>query len=449
MKQELSALPAGFVAPHVLAGLDEGAPVAVALSGGADSVALLHMLSKHCHAPLYALHVHHGLRGEEADRDAAFCREVADALQVPLTVLYEDVPALARAYGEGLETAARRARYGAFERFLKETGISLLATAHHADDQLETMLQNLLRGSGLRGLCGIPACRALDTGLVVRPLLQVTKADISAYCQAHALSFVHDSTNDTACCPRNRLRAEVLPVLAALWPRGAASAARCAESLSRDEAYLSEQAQNFLQQWGKAPPSAALCALPYPIFARVMQALLPAPPEAVHLHALRTLAEQARPHASLSLPGATVRVQNGCFVVERERAQSNLPYELVLSPGENRLPNGMGVVFLEKRGKNMPQLPENVYKYSTRVDFSSAIMVGSLTVRPRRPGERILSGGKHKLLRKLGCMSRFSLAERARMPLLCDGAGVLAVPFGPLRDGAQKDCDTVAYLFFN
>ena len=122
--------PLGYVPPHVLAGLAPDTPLAVALSGGADSVALLHILKTQHAGALFALHVHHGIRGAEADRDAQFCRALCERLEIPFVLLCVDVPALAAASGMGLESAARNARYGAIAAEMKKREIPLLATAH-------------------------------------------------------------------------------------------------------------------------------------------------------------------------------------------------------------------------------------------------------------------------------------------------------------------------------
>lgn len=440
--------PAGVCDPRLTAGLPADAPVTVALSGGADSVALLHMMWSAGVRPLSAVHVHHGIRGAEADRDAAFCAALCARLAVPLETLHADVPALAAARGVGLETAARDARYHAISAHLEASGSPLLLTGHHADDQLETVLQHLLRGSGLRGLCGIPVCRPLGSARVVRPLLQMTKAQILQYCRENALEYVTDSTNETGCCPRNRLRLEVLPVLAELWPSGAASAARCAASLAEDEAYLCDEAEQFLQREGKTPAVKALAALPRPILARVLRALLPEPPEAVHISALAELVTRGVPQSALCVPGARVVLKNGALTVETDRLPAH-SYAVPVTRGEVRLPEGLGVAMLGSLADH-PRLDlANVYKYSTRMDFSSAIINGRLVLRTRNEGERILCGGQHKLVRKLACMRAFSTRERARMPLLCDDDGVLAVPFGPLRDGAKNAPDTSLFLYFN
>lgn len=445
----LKTPPIGYTPPHALAGLSEQVPLAVALSGGADSVALLHVLTRCYKGALCAIHVHHGIRGAEADRDADFCRALCEKWGVPFVLLCLDVPALAAADGLGLESAARAARYRALAEEMKKKEIPLLATAHHADDQLETMLQNLLRGAGGRGMCGIPAVRPMEHGaLVVRPLLQMTKAQILNYCKENGLEYVTDSTNEEPCCPRNRLRAEVLPVLRELWPRGAARAAACAASLAEDEAYLRSLAEDFLKKEGKTPPVAALCALPYPVFARVMQLLLPKPPEATHVRALWQMVGTARPHAALCVPGGCVQIEQGRLTLV-EKASTAGEYEIALSDGVTELPCGIGVAVLGAAGENCISHLKNIYKHETRIDFCSAIMNGRPIVRNRRAGDRILSGGCHKAVRKLPCMARFSPATRKSMPLLCDADGVFAVPGGTLRDGAKKNADTVLYLFFN
>ncbi len=442
--------PLGYVSPHVLAAAAPDAPLAVALSGGADSVALLHLLKTQETGALFAIHVHHGIRGEEADRDADFCRALCENFGVPLSVLHVDVPTLAAENGLGLESAARAARYEALAAEMKQKNIPLLVTAHHADDQLETLLQNLLRGAGTRGLCGIPAVRVLaDGALVVRPLLQMTKQQILDYCTANGLDFVTDSTNGEPCCPRNRLRAEVIPVLRELWPAGASRAARAAASLAEDEAYLRSLAADLLAREGEAPRVSALAALPRPVFVRVMQQMLPMPPEAAHIDALWELISAPAPHKALSLPHACVRIEQGRFTVREDAPREIADYEIPLREGVTCLPDGIGVAVLADKAENYIPDGMNIYRYETRIDFCSAIMKGSAVLRNRRAGDRILSGKCHKSVRKLPAMAAFPLDVRERMPLLCDGEGVLAVPFGPVRDGAKKNADKTLYLFFN
>ena len=437
--------PKGFTSPATLAEVTPNTPIAVALSGGADSVALLHMLKNAECAPVCAVHVHHGIRGAEADRDAAFCRSLCESLDVPFTLICLDVPSLADTTGESLETAARNARYEALKRFALENDITLIATAHHADDQLETMLQNLLRGAGLRGLCGIPPVRTLGKAAVVRPLLRTSKEELLDYCKQADLSFVCDSTNEEPFCTRNRLRLDVIPVLRELWPKGAQSAARCAASLCEDEAFLQSLADDFLAKEGDSPRCEALSALPTPVFARVIYALLPTPPEATHVDALATLVREARPHASLSLKGVTAKIENGRLTLGKPKGCFS-PYEIVLQKGITPFPCGVAILLGEN--EDFDPTPYTHYPFSATVRFHAAAANGNLVIRPRHEGERILSGGHHKLVRKQPSLSPYPLDVRERMPLLCDEEGVLAVPGGLLRDGANKSPDTTLVLFF-
>ena len=210
--------------------LPEVLPCLVAFSGGADSRLLLELtlralLERDGEAgrrQVLAAHLHHGIRGEEADRDLAFCERVCAELGVELICERADVPAMAAASGESLETAARRARYRFFSRILADRRIPVLMTAHHADDNLETVLERLLRGSGTRGMGGIPAIREVtDQGLglyavLYRPLLEWTRRDILAACAELGLDYVTDSTNQEDGCLRNRIRHTVIPALEAI-----------------------------------------------------------------------------------------------------------------------------------------------------------------------------------------------------------------------------------------
>ena len=180
-----NALPEEFTPPHIISGMAENTPILVGFSGGSDSSALLHMLKTYSDATggkIYAAHINHGIRGEEADRDEEFCRRVCDGLGIELFVLRADLPTIAEETGESIETAARNVRYEYFERIMTEKDIPLLATAHNANDNLETMIFNLCRGSSLTGLCGIPENRACGGGRVIRPILRMPKDKILQYC---------------------------------------------------------------------------------------------------------------------------------------------------------------------------------------------------------------------------------------------------------------------------
>ena len=202
----------------------------VALSGGADSVALLRMLADE-RQDIEALHCNFHLRGEESDRDERFCRQLCGQLGVPLHVEHFDTERYARENGISIEMAARQLRYRWFKQMRERLGARQIAVAHHRDDQAETVLLNLLRGTGLRGLAGMHS----RSGEIVRPLLDYSKADILRYLDSIGQPYVTDSTNLEPCTLRNRLRLEVLPLLNELNPQAslhlAQTARRVAEAL--------------------------------------------------------------------------------------------------------------------------------------------------------------------------------------------------------------------------
>lgn len=197
----------------------KGASLLVGLSGGPDSVCLLHVLAslaKEQGWTLSAAHLNHCTRGEQSDRDEALAREVCESMDVPFFLRRVDVPRIAKRNGESIETAARLERYQFFRDLAEARGVQAVALAHNADDQVETILFRILRGTGLRGLSGIPASRPLYRGakaVVVRPLLGVSRDEILRYLKARGLRYRLDKSNYQSRHARNELRHKLLPLL--------------------------------------------------------------------------------------------------------------------------------------------------------------------------------------------------------------------------------------------
>ena len=224
--------------------LENGGTVIAALSGGADSTALLHFLysaKEKYNLTLLAAHLNHGIRGEEADRDERFCKILCEKYNIPFYSKKVDIPALSRQRHIGEELCGREERY-AFLESLASAHNAIIATAHNADDNAETLIFNLVRGSSLRGAAGIPPKR----GRIIRPLIEVTRAEIESYCAENGLDFVTDSTNLGDEYTRNKLRHRVIPVLRELNPSFEAAITRFTESAAEVADYLDIQANEAL-----------------------------------------------------------------------------------------------------------------------------------------------------------------------------------------------------------
>ena len=408
----------------------------IALSGGADSVALLHVASRYQEKLGYrleAMHIHHGIRGSEADRDLEFCTTLCKELNIPLSVREYDIPTLAASEKTGLEETARKYRYLALEQLAAEHRLDGIATAHTATDHMETVLLQLTRGTA--SLHGIPSLR----GAYLRPLLSVTREEILAYLEAHGLSHVEDSTNQSDEYSRNLIRHQVLPVLRSLNPRVEEAFSRATAHAREDEAYLQEVALSAANR-GDA---AEISALPGPIRSRALIARAKqlgfSSLSQVHVNALVRLCQGAIPHSSLSLPGGAIVIEEG-RLIRKSNALLPSDWEFTLQNGENLLPDG-SILLLCQNSDADPQkytaYQQNIYKLLINATLNFATIEGTVTVRSRRAGDRILSGGIHRSVKKLFCDCKIPLAERPYTPIVCDDKGILCIPALQLiRDGA-------------
>ncbi len=474
-----SGAPRGFVQPHKLSGMPSDTPLLVGLSGGADSTLLLHLAVRwaaDAGARVYAAHLHHGIRGTEADRDEAFCRETAARLGVPLFVGRADVPAAAALSGDSLETAARKVRYAFFASIMtgcagdgvsvtyipagdepRPAALPLLLTAHHADDQLETVLLRLFRGAGVKGLGGIPPVREVPGGRVIRPLLRCTRADVLAACARLGLTFVTDSTNLTGDASRTALRREILPALRTLYGEGVpeAAAVRLSDAAREDNDclesiagawYASHGADGLLPDGLSGLHPAILNRVLLLAYRDAVRRSLPENVDglpadrtltAAHLTALRTLVREAAPHSGADLPRG-LRAVIGDAPERRltfclsDKAKAVPCTAIGLRLGDN--PWGSLVIRLETAeqppagGREGKELLAEGY-------FPLSVLDGPLTARPREAGDLILCHGMHKSLKKLYCDRHVPVALRARLPLICTENGVLWAPLAAFADG--------------
>lgn len=451
---DIPCLPAGYTSPRILSGAAGGSAVVLGFSGGSDSTALLRLLTDDGFRVI-AAHVNHGIRGDEADKDEEHCRRICSGLGIEIETVRADIPAIAAESGEGIEEAARRVRYDFFVSVAEKHGASLVATAHNADDNLETLLLNVTRGCGIRGGGGIPPVRVLCDGLtLVRPILNMTKSEVEDFCRDQGLPFVTDSTNSDVAYSRNRLRHCVLPELRRLNPDAAGAAGRFCASLREDGEYLDSLAENaLLAMRGSGHPfrASALRELPAPICIRALASLASdagASPEYRHLPFMRRLLSDG---GAISLPGGIifrVSAENDSFSFTHEdrtppKARTDdafPPITVELSPDGDALvdlPLGLGTFVFGSSAKNCCE----VYNLSTIVSLNADKIDGKLVVRSRRAGDVLLSGGMHRKVKKLICDAHlpFSPNVKRSLPVLCDGAGIVWAPGLPCRDGVRAD----------
>ncbi len=396
-----------------------GRKLLCAVSGGADSMCLLHLLWAGGF-DVCAAHFEHGIRGAESLRDAAFVEAWCRERGIPCAVGHGDAPALAAGKGMSLEQAARELRYAFLEETADRIGADLILTAHTLDDNAETLLFNLVRGSGTAGLCGIPKRR----GRILRPLLQVPRREIEAYLAANAVPHMEDSTNAVDEYTRNLLRHRVMPMLRDINPRFPEAAARAADLAARDEDYLSGLAGEFLRQnpCGESIPLAALRALHPAVASRVIRGLLPGL-SMERCDAVLTFARGSE-FGLLELPGRTLRREQGRLWLDPPADGPSLPARALIPGVPLELPEAGLCVTAEEvlyRGEI-----HDLFKTSY---LKCEIVVPDLLCGGRLPGDRIRPVGRgcSKKLSALFKEAGMTRQQRDLCPVIRDAAGPLWV----------------------
>ena len=379
-----------------------GDEIVCAVSGGADSVALLfglYLLREKLGIRLSAAHFNHHLRGEESDRDEWFVRDFCDRFEIPLYAGGGTVTPS----GKGLEAAARDARY-AFLRSLP----GKIATAHTADDNAETVLLHLVRGTGLKGLGAI----APQSGNVIRPMLSCTRQQVEAFLEEYHISHITDSSNEGDAYLRNRLRHHVMPLLKQENPRLAENLSAMALRLREDEQVLSELAK----QDADIP---ALRSMPRPQRKRVLERFLKEngvrEPEAEHLALAEALVFSEKPSARADFPGgvAVGRQYDRLVVLEKQEtlAKRQLP-----CPGK---------IILEDLGLTVSCEPAKTIENGPAV--FTVEPNGDMYIRARMSGDAMRRSGGTKSLKKLLIDRKIPAFQRDQIPVLADEKGVLGV----------------------
>lgn len=414
--------------------LSGSARVIVALSGGADSVALAWLLREIEPRASWRLagfvHVHHGLRGADADADEAFCRALADRMQLPIHVAHADVAALARRARTSIEAAGRAARDAAFADALERLPGTDVATAHTMDDQAETVLLRLFRGATQRGVSGIRPRR----GRIVRPLIDCRRDDVRAYLRARGEPHREDRSNEDRSVPRNRLRHDVLPVIAAHWPGAIPAMARFADLAAADERALAEIARQTpaieCGPDGVQVNGAELESLPDAIARRVLRDAVETagrPATSAHLDAMLRLLRSDTPSGELHLSRLTIERRGRRLRLTQPRGRAGATQGFEARPLD--VP---GTVHIGETGTTLEasfqrELPPTGLSATLLDGTATAVLQAAtltlpLMVRPRRPGDRFqpLGAPGRRRVQDVLVDRKVPRDQRDRVPVVVD-----------------------------
>lgn len=422
--------------------LRPGDRVLCAVSGGADSMCLLHFLSTNAEAlgiEVCAAHFDHHLRGEESARDRAFVEDWCRDHGIPCAVGEANVAQYAAENGLGIEEAARKLRYAFLFDAARKLRCLRVATAHNCDDNAETLLINLIRGSGARGLCGIPPVR----GKLIRPLLCMTRAEIEAYNEKNGVPYVTDSSNLTDEYTRNRLRHKAMPVLKEINPSASESFLRTTELLREDELYLSSLAESFIAEKYEddSLPAAELAELPKPVAARVLRSLCGSALTAKQTESIFSILD-AEGVAHTDIHGLRVTKDRGRLYFGQS---IRMPRDTVIGLGkETPIPDSGLTVTAEL----LPPDGE-IFKSLNNFYFNYDSIYGTISFTTRRDGDKIRLAGRNctKSLKDLYRERSLSQRERDTNPVLRDEQGIIAVyGFGVAERCRAKKGDALLHI---
>lgn len=431
--------------------LPPGCTVVIGLSGGADSMTLAHFLLKYTklhHIRILAAHINHGLRGKEADADELFVTKWCHENNLELRVLHADVRALAAEKSEGLEECGRNVRYSFFKSLCGEN--SRIATAHTLSDSAETVLFNLTKGTGTRGLCGIPSVREN----IIRPLIELTRTQVEEYCGYYNLPYITDSTNLTPDYQRNKIRLSVIPVLKEINPAFETAVFGMTKILTEDERYLSDLAQRAFAD--------AVCSGGYTV--TVLQKL--APPvlsrfvklahhrisdirlESKHIRAVQEIISAGAGSVTIS-GGIQCTIQGNTLFMNHREKQTELEWSVRFSPAATQLPDGRTLSItkltkkeLENRCKFNNLLFNNLINYDTICSITS--------VRNRRNGDMFHPAGRGvtKSLKKLFNEAKIKPLRRGSLAMLESGGKIIWIEgFGASEEArVTKDTQNAAEI---
>ena len=398
---------------------ERGDRIGVAVSGGRDSMSLLHYLVEHHNDLLIrviAIHVEHGIRGEESLADQAFVLNYCSEHDIPVCYTKVDVPGYAKDHLIGIEQAARELRYHYFDELLRKGVVDKIATAHQLDDQCETVLMRIFRGTGVKGLEGIPSARS---GKYIRPMLSLSRLDIQEYCDAHKVPHVEDSTNFNLEYTRNFIRHEVLPVVEKMFPQYRKSIERLTGAAKETIAFMDSVAVPYeVDDKSRIIFSVAALKEAHPALVRhsIRKAMIEQGfaldfEQCNLMDVLSLLNKETGKEVSLSQGLIAIKAPEHLMIM---RAAEVVPYELPFKAGETELPNGVKLTIGDYHGVGLRFDPKKIPEGSV--------------IRNRREGDIFTTfGGYTKTLGNYLTNIKYPSRDRDDLPLIACGKDVLVI----------------------
>ncbi len=404
--------------------------IVVGLSGGADSVCLLHVLyslKDKLHLNIFACHLNHMLRGKEAHRDEEFCKKLCKEFSIELEISRINVSNESEIQNKSFELCAREIRYNFFNECAKKHN-ALIATAHTMSDSMETVMFNIMRGTSLKGICGIPPRR--DN--IIRPLINITREEVEEYCKENNLNYVTDSTNLSDDYSRNFIRHNIIPLLREKSGNFEKAFSHMTKTLFNDNDYL-EKSTNELLKNAKLENGYSCNILADSHIALLSRAVLKILKENKIKEDFKTVSLITD---AISLGKGKIRlskdvyatVKNGIFFFEKE-VEKNAFFQVQIENNEAKLPFDNKKVLICDEDKEKLLIFQEFNKKDLKNYLDYAKIKGKLFARQRKEGDEVLlhKRGCTKLLKKLFNESKIPTFERSKKVVICDDVGIVWV----------------------
>lgn len=411
----------------------------VGFSGGADSSAIVHYLHSRC-KNLICVHINHMIRGEEALRDELFCKKICMEYGVKFLSYRVDVPALAKARKKGIEETAREERYNIFNRILNDNPeYKCIVVAHNSDDNAETVIFNLARGSGAKGISGIDA----SNGNIVRPLIFATKREIIDYCLANNIEYVHDSTNSDTDYTRNHIRHKIIPEIEKINPSFKEACHKLGSILKSDEEYFDKIVSEIIEKNAikKSAKISLLLSLEDSILSRLLRKMSGERLEYTSVISCKRLLKEAHSGKYITLPnGISFKIEHDSAMFISSKKLEKKEYNVIIDKDINYIKEIDSYICVN----SAPEI--DGYNKEIEISFKGDEIAFPLYIRSKMDGDTIQSGKMTKKLKKIFTDKHIPSHLRDKIPVICDNKGIIGVFGVAIRDGARgKDYTLYAY----